>query len=247
MPVAFITGASAGIGAALARELHRRGWTVGLLARNAELLDGLARELGERAAWAAVDVSDLEAVRAACADLEQRLGPCELMVANAGLGPAAPATRLDPVEAARTLRVNVEGVLFGVAVVLPGMLARGRGHLAAVSSLAGWRGMPLSGPYSASKAAVTALMESFRVELAPRGIAVTTIHPGFVETAMTKKNRFPMPFLMSAERAARLIADGLERRRAEINFPFGTTLAMRIARLLPNFLYDRLIRRVRKG
>ncbi len=245
MSVAIITGASVGIGAALARELHRRGWSIGLVARRADLLEQLAGSLGERTAWATADVTDLEQLRAAFAALEAKLGPCDLMIANAGVGNPASVTKLDPLDAAQTLRINLDGVLYAISATLPGMLARGRGHLVAVSSLAAWRGLPQSGPYSASKAGVTALMESFRIELRPRGVAVTTVHPGFVDTAMTQKNRFPMPFMMSAERAAVIVADGLERRRSEINFPWATTTAMRLARLLPNFLYDWVLGRAR--
>ncbi len=245
MSVAIITGASAGIGAALARELHARGWSVGLVARRGDLLEKLAATLGERTAWATADVADLEQTRAAFASLEARLGPCDLLVANAGVGTPASATRLDALEAARTMRVNIDGVLFSVAAALPGMLERGRGHLVAVSSPAGWRGLPKSGPYSASKAAVTALMESFRTELKPRGLTVTTVHPGFVATEMTAKNRFQMPLLMSSERAATLVANGIERGRTEINFPWPTILFMKMARLLPNFLYDWLAYKAR--
>lgn len=246
MPVVYITGASTGIGAALARELHARGWSVGLIARRADLLESLAQELGERVAWAAADVTRFDAVRDAVGALEKVLGPCDLMVANAGLGGGGHAAKVDPEHELRIVRVNLDGVVHSVAAVLPGMLARGRGHVAAVSSLAGFRGLPMSGAYSASKAAVSALMESYRLDLAPKGVAVTTIHPGFVDTPMTAPNRFPMPFLMPVERAARVVADGLARRRSEINFPWQLVLVVKLLRFLPNFLYDRLLRSARK-
>jgi short-subunit dehydrogenase len=137
--------------------------------------------------------------------------------------------------------------MYSVGAVLPGMLERGRGHIAAVSSVAGFRGLPASGFYSGSKAAVTTFLESLRVDLRSRGIAVTSINPGYIATPLTAKNRFRMPFLMSAERAAVIIADGLERRPAELTFPWQMKLFMNFARLLPNWAYDRVIRRVAPG
>lgn len=247
MSVALITGASSGIGAALATELHARGWTVGLIARRREALDALASTLGERVAVAQADVADRAAVEAAIRTLETALGPCDLLVANAGAGGLTPATRLDLDIAVGVLRTNVEGVLYTVNAVLPGMLARGRGQIAAVSSVAGYRGIPPTGMYSASKAAVTALMEAFRIELGPRGIAVTTIHPGFVKSEMSDKNRFYMPLLMPAERAARILADRLPGRPSEINFPWPVAAVMWLARILPNFLFDPILRRLSPG
>lgn len=245
MPVAIITGASSGIGAALARELHARGWTVGLVARRVEMLEKLAHDLGSRVGWAEADVADWESIRAATTRLEADLGPCELMVANAGLGQGGASERLDPLAASRLFRVNIDGVLNSVLAVLPGMLSRGAGQIAAVSSLAGRRGMPRAAPYAASKAAVTVLMESFRLDLVPKGIGVSIIHPGFVESEMSAKNRFPMPFLMSSGRAAKIIADGLRRRKRQINFPWQLAWLSSLARLFPDALYDRVMRRTR--
>lgn len=250
MPVTLITGASAGIGAALARELARRGHAVGLVARREPLLAELGEEIrkaGGKAAWAAADVTDRAQVEAAVRAIEAELGPVELLVANAG-GAAPVAAHKVPVESwVSVLRLNVEGVMYSVGAVLPGMLARGKGHLAAVSSVAGYRGLPASGFYSGSKAAVTVFFESLRVDLRSRGIAVSTIHPGFIATPLTSKNKFPMPFLMSAERAAVIIADGLERRRPDITFPFRMKLLMGFTALLPIWIYDRIIGRMAPG
>lgn len=245
MPVAIITGASSGIGAALVRELHARGWTLGLVARRAELLEQIARELGPRVAWAEADVADWESLRAATARLEAELGPCDMLVANAGVGLGGSSERVDPLAASRLFRVNIDGVLNACLAVLPGMITRGRGQLAAVSSLAAVRGMPRAAPYTASKAAVSALMESLRLDLAPRGVSVSVIHPGFVESEMSAKNRFPMPFLMPAGRAARIIADGLARRKRRIDFPWQLALLASLARIMPDPLYERVMRRAR--
>ncbi len=246
MPVVIITGASTGIGAALAVEYGRRGWGVGLVARRAELLVDVAaqvRTAGGRAAHAAADVTDRGALGAAVAQLEAELGPCDLLVANAGIGGPTPAHKV-PIEAIeQILDLNVRGVLYAIGAVLPGMVVRKSGHIAAVSSVAGFRGLPGTGAYSASKACVTTLLESFRIDLKRRGVAVTSINPGFIETPLTAVNKFPMPFLMKADRAARLIADGLQRCPAELTFPWQMKVLMHLARLLPNWLYDAIILR----
>ncbi|MBN1335172.1 MAG: SDR family NAD(P)-dependent oxidoreductase [Deltaproteobacteria bacterium] len=240
--VAIVTGSSSGLGQALARELHRRGWRVGLVARRAERLEALATELGEGTAWAAADVRDAPGLFAAVRKIERALGACDLIVANAGTSSSSSLTRLDPEEAARTLRVNVEGVVHSVAAVLPGMLERNAGHVAAVSSLAGEVGLPMAAIYLASKAAVTRFMDCLRLQARPRGIVVTTILPGFLATDMLDGTRFPKPFLLQPDEAARRIADGLERRKARILFPWPTALAVAVARRLPTGLYDRIIR-----
>ncbi len=246
MPVTFITGASTGIGAALAVEFGCRGHKVGIIARRPELLAEVAKQVeaaGGKAAYAAADVTRRSDLAEAIASLEAQLGPCDLLVANAGIGEPTPAQKA-PIEAIeRILDLNVRGVLYAIGAVLPGMVARKSGHIAAVSSVAGFRGLPGTGGYSASKAYVTTLLESFRVDLKRKGVAVTSINPGFIETPLTSVNKFPMPFLMKTDRAARIIADGLERRRAEITFPLPMKLLMNFARLLPNWLYDLIIHR----
>lgn len=248
MPVVLITGASTGIGNALAKELARRGWEVGLVARRSELLLTLAAEIeaaGGKAAWAAADVTDVVAIRDAALQIAQALGPIDLMVANAGTGLPTRATAV-PIDAwMQIMRLNVDGAIYSVGAVLPEMVARKAGHLAVVSSVAGYRGLPMSAAYSASKAAVSTFFESLRVDLRAHGIAVTAIHPGFITTPLTAKNKFPMPFLITAERAAVLIADGLERRRSDITFPWQMRILMRWVRYLPNALYDALLSRNR--
>lgn len=248
MPVVLITGASTGIGNALAREYARRGWSVGLVARRAELLDALASDLraaGAQAHWHAADVTDPEAIRAAAVGIAAALGPIDLLVANAGAGHPTRA-HLVPIDTwMQVLRLNVDGAIYSAGAVLPDMVARGSGHVAVVSSVAGFRGLPGSAAYSASKAAVTTFFESLRVDLRRSGVAVTTIHPGFVATPLTARNRFPMPFVMPAERAARIIADGLDRRRADITFPWQMRLLMGWVRFFPNALYDAVVSRLK--
>jgi short-subunit dehydrogenase len=241
--VVLLTGASSGIGAALALELGRRGWKVGLIARRAEELAALAAQIGPQAAAAPADVTDAESLQRAVAELEAKLGPTTLMVANAGIGGPTPGASWSSRMVLKILRVNVEGVVNAFGAVLPGMIARGHGHLAAVSSFAGYRGLPGFGAYNASKSAVTTLCESLRIELVAKGIPVTTVHPGFIRTPMTAPNKFPMPFLMEPDAFARLVADGLERKAAEVNGPWQMAIIMGLARFFPNWLWDAVARK----
>jgi short-subunit dehydrogenase len=238
MKVAIITGASSGIGSGVARELHRRGWAVGLIARRESHLQAMAEEMKDRVAYAVADVGVEEQVNAAVASLEQTLGPCDLMLANAGIGDARSARNFSAAATKKILNVNVEGVIHAMAAVVPGMVERGCGTVAATSSVASYRAMPNFGPYCASKAYVSSLMEAMRLDLRSSGIKVTTIHPGFVVSELTDQNAFPMPFLVSTDRASRIIANGLERGRAEINFPWQMTWLLKLVRLLPNWLFD---------
>ncbi len=240
--LAIVTGGSTGLGAAMARELHRRGWSIGLIARRVEPLEAFAAELGDRVAWRAADVCDAEALREACDALQQELGPCELMLANAGVGTPTKAAQLDAAEVSRIMRINYEGVVNAVAAVLPGMVERGRGQLAATSSYAGWVGLPTVAAYSASKAAVTSFMESMRNALRRKGITVTTLHPGYVRTELTADNRFYMPFLMDAEPFAAKAVRGLVAGRAEVNVPWQMSIVLGLLRRMPRWLFDRLSR-----
>jgi short-subunit dehydrogenase len=241
--VAIITGASSGIGWELAKELARRGTKVGLIARRREQLAALADEIGKVGGTAAIapcDIADREAVIRSVHELEAALGPTNLLIANAGVG--AP-TVVDPVmntaDMEKMFRVNVFGVLYTIEAVLPGMLARRKGHLAAVSSLAAYKGLPGESGYSSTKAAVNNLMEGLRIQLRPRGIYVTTICPGFIATPMTAKNKFDMPFLMGPEKAAKMIVNAIETKRKVYDFPWQMSLLMRLLQFLPDWITRR--------
>jgi short-subunit dehydrogenase len=238
---AIITGASSGIGAALARELSRRGWSLGLVARRGELLEELAAELPNPAAALPCDVADDAAVKAAVARGEEALGgPFDLAVANAGIGLPSWADRFKFDDAELMVRVNIIGTLALFDAVIPGMVARRAGRFAGIASIAGLRGLPSATVYAATKAFLQSFLEGSRVELAPHGVAVTIVNPGFVATPMTVKNK-KMPFLMQPEEAARRIADGLERGKRVVEFPWQMSLFMRLVRLLPDAVYDRLM------
>ncbi len=246
-PIVVLTGASSGIGAALAVELaHTRKARIALLARRKELLDEVARDVTRAGGEALVlpcDVVDPAAVQAAVASVTEQLGPIDIAIANAGIGSAMGLRDLSFETMRNVMDVNYNGTATLLAAVIPQMVERGSGQVAAVSSIASYRGLRRSGPYCASKAAVSTLLEALRLELAPLGISVTTIHPGFIKTPMTDKNNFPMPFMVPVERAAQVIARGLRKRRREINFPWPMVLAVKLLRLVPGWLFDRLMAR----
>lgn len=242
--VVVITGASSGIGWELARNLGGQGARLGVLARRKERLDALAEELrgrGVRIETASCDVADRDQTLEALRSLRERLGPVDLLVANSGIGQPTEIEPINLEEIDAMIRVNLLGVVYAIAGVLPEMLERGQGHLAAVSSLAAYKGLPGESAYCASKAAVSTYMEGLRIQLRPRGIHVTTICPGFIRTPMTSVNRFPMPFLMDADRAAAKIAWALARRKKVYNFPWGTTFLMKLTRWLPDFVVRRRV------
>jgi short-subunit dehydrogenase len=237
---AIITGASSGIGEALARELARRGWDIALLARRADLLEALSRELKTKSVALPCDVADAAAVKIAVKQGEEQLGgPFDLAIANAGVGIPSHASKFVLADAELMTKVNIVGMFNLFDAVIPSMIERKSGRFAGIASIAGLRGLPTSSVYSATKAAMQAFLEASRVELRQYGVGVTTVNPGFVITAMTEKNRFKMPFLMKVDDAARVIADGLERGKRVIEFPRPMSILMRFGRLIPDAIWDR--------
>ncbi len=242
--VAVVTGASSGIGRALAKELAARGCKVGLVARRRDLLELLASKItasGGAAAVGVADVSDREQTLAAIADVARALGPVDLLVANAGVGAPTVLNPPNTRDVERMFRVNTLGVVYSFEAVLPDMLRRGRGHVAAVSSLAAYRGLPGESAYCASKAAVNVYLEGLRVQLRERGICVTTLCPGFVKTPMTEVNKFEMPWLLEADDAARRMVRALERRKKVYDFPWQLALLMRLTGWLPDWAVARVM------
>jgi short-subunit dehydrogenase len=241
--VVLVTGASSGIGRALAVELGRRGARVGLTARRAEELMKVAGEV-ERAGGQAMalpaDVRNAEEMKGVAGRVRERWGGTDVLIANAGMSTTTFGARLEAGEAGDVISINVIGVVNSVAAVLPDMLARGRGHLVAISSLASYRGLPKSGAYSASKAAVSTFFESLRVDLRKSGIDVTVIHPGFIRTPMTAGRTKKLPFLLEADDAACRILRAVERRARTYAFPWQLAGLVRLMRHLPNAVYDRL-------
>jgi short-subunit dehydrogenase len=226
----WVTGASTGIGAALARELADRGARVAISARSA---DQLAEVAAGRMAVVPVDVTDRAATVAAGQAVREALGGLDVAVLNAGTWSEFHVEPWDSQLFADHLQVNVMGAVHTMEAVVPQMLAAGSGRVVGVASVAGYRGLPGSEAYGAGKAAMINLLEALRGSLAPRGVVVQTVNPGFVATRMTDRNRFPMPFKVSAEAAARTIADGIARDRAEIVFPLPMAVLMKALRLVP--------------
>ncbi len=213
-----------------------------MLARRVELMQQTvdSERAADRALVVACDVRDAGSVREAVAATVTRFGAIDLAIANAGVSSSRPAVALDLPAAEMIMATNFYGMLYLFHETVPAMLARGNGQFAGVASLAGLRGLPTSSVYSASKAAMQNFLECARVELRKSGVGVTIVNPGFVRTEMTRRHRFRMPFLMEADQAARITIDGIEAGRKIVEFPFPTAMAMRIARLLPAFLFDPL-------
>jgi short-subunit dehydrogenase len=241
----LITGASSGIGAALARAYAGKGLLLALGGRDAGRLEAIGRECrlaGAEVVPGPVDVTDRQGMADWIAAVEAR-APLGLLIANAGISGGG-ETRADGEQTRRMFAVNVEGMLNTVEPALAPMLARRRGQIALMSSLAGFRGMPSAPAYCASKAAVRIYGEALRARLRGSGVSVSVVCPGFVRTPLTARNPFPMPLLMEPERAAARIRAGLERKRPQIAFPWPSLLAVRLLAALPAGLADRWLARL---
>lgn len=246
----LITGASSGIGRSLALEYARRGAHVVVTARReaelAELCDEI-RAAGGKADHLVCDVADPVAAHEVAKRAAEILGSLDMIVANAGVGASAHASRLSLEDVVRTIDVNVRGAMATLMGAIPIMLEQKRGHLVGVSSLAGRRALPGSADYSASKAALSVFMEGLRLDLSRAGLDVTDVQPGFVETPMTAKNDFSMPFIWDATKAASYIADRLERAPAMVAFPPPLRFLTRLAQLLPFSVHAYATRRAARG
>jgi short-subunit dehydrogenase len=240
----LITGASSGLGEALARAYARSGVLLALIGRNAERLSRVAaacRAQGATVAETTLDVATAPEFKGWLLDID-RSHALDLVIANAGIsgGTGLGEESADQVDS--IIAVNVHGVVKTVAPLIPALTARRRGQIALMSSLASFRGFPGAPTYCATKAWVRVWGEGLRVELARQGIEVSVICPGFVDTRMTQVNRFPMPFLMTAERAARIIVRGLAHNRGRIAFPWQMYALSWLLATQPPALSDALLR-----
>jgi NAD(P)-dependent dehydrogenase (short-subunit alcohol dehydrogenase family) len=234
--VVLITGAASGIGREFARQLLESGARVGGLDIQGQALKALELELNRpNFAWTAVDVMDRPSLISAVQRLEEQLGPVDRLIVCAGVLRFTPAVTFDAHEFEVNIQVNLLGAANAVAAVIPGMVARKKGHVAALSSLASFRGLQSVAGYSASKAGLNAMLDSLRVELRQHGIAVTTICPGYIETPMTAIRTCK---LMKVDQAVRRMLHAISRRRRFVSFPMHQSLALQAICWLPTFWSD---------
>jgi short-subunit dehydrogenase len=240
--VVWITGASMGIGAAVARQLAARGVVVALSARSTDALNAMAAGNPNLKSYP-LDVTDTRAVADCFHRIERDLGTIDLVIAGAGV--YAPATSAEfQIDAfKRMYEVNYLGVVNVLAAILPVFRARRAGHISWIASVAGYRGLPKSAAYGPTKAALINLAESIKPELEQDGIVVSVINPGFVKTPMTSVNDFPMPFIMDVEDAARATIEGLRKQKFEVAYPGRFVVLLKVARILPYAWYFWLVKR----
>ncbi len=246
--VAWVTGASRGIGRAVARALAEDGWTVAASARDTDALADLAAECAELSGVIhtfPLDITDADAAARAVADIEGELGDIALAILNAGTHEPVDGRALTLAPYRRLMEINYMGTVNCLVPVAERCVARGRGRIAVVASLAGYRGLPTASAYGATKAALINMCEALRPELEAAGVILSVVNPGFVRTPLTDRNPFPMPFLMDVEPAARRLLRAVAGDRFEITFPRRFAFLMKVLRVLPYGLFFALTRRIR--
>ena len=249
MEKVFITGASSGIGESLAKFYSERGAQLGLVARRVDFLQRLQSELTGKSdrepAIYACDVRDAAALKLAAADFIKRFGLPDIVIANAGVSRGTLTENEDDLAAFQEIfDTNVMGMVNTFHPFTQPMRAAGSGTLVGIASVAGFRGIPGAGAYSASKAAAIKYCESLRVELRDAAVSVVTICPGYIKTPMTDVNKFRMPFLIDADDAAVRFARAIDAKTSFTVIPWNMGLAARALRLAPNWLYDRVFTRM---
>ncbi|MGI9356888.1 MAG: SDR family NAD(P)-dependent oxidoreductase [Rhizobiaceae bacterium] len=239
----WITGASSGLGEHVARILAKLGCKVAISARSEDKLKAIAASSENISVWP-LDVTDAEASNEIATAIEAEFGQIDMALFCAGAWFQSSVDEMNVESYQKTFDVNVMGVVHGVGAVLPQMLARRGGHVAWVSSVAGYGGLPNSASYGATKAALICMAESMKPELDAKGIDLSIINPGFVKTDLTAKNKFPMPYLMEVEDAAEKMVEGLKRRKFEIAFPWPLVTILKLINHLPYWLYFAITKRM---
>ena len=241
----IITGASSGIGAALVRYYLRAGATLGLIARRGDILKEIVLSATAPVEIYVADVRDTAAMQTAATDFITRHGSPDIVIANAGISVGTLTHIAEDIEAFQdVLDINLVGMVKTFQPFLAAMRENRRGVLVGIASVAGYRGLPGAAAYSASKAAVISYLESMRVEMAGSGMRVVTICPGYIETPMTAKNPYPMPFILSADTAARKIAAIIDSGKSFAVIPWQMAIVARLLRIMPNWLFDRTFGKV---
>lgn len=243
--VVWITGAGKGIGRAVARHLAEQGWRVAASARTRSDLDSLAAECPPASIEVfTVDITDKDAVERTVADIERQMGPINRAILNAGTHKPVRARDFDVATFQTLCDVNLMGNVHCLGALIPRFIDRRTGTIAVVASLAGYRGLPTSAAYGATKAGLINMCEALQPDLAAEGVTLKLINPGFVETPLTDQNEFPMPFLIPVDQAATAIVKGLDSSAFEIAFPWRFAMVMKLLRLLPHRLLFALTRRM---
>lgn len=238
--VVLITGASSGIGCQLAKDLAIEGAQLALISRRTDLLIPLAEELSgiTKVKYYKCDVTIKNEVAECFSQIKNDFGKIDIAILNSGVGYSSSALNYSSVEAENTFNTNVLGAVYFIELLLPDFIFEKRGVFVGISSLGDGKGFPKSGFYSASKAALTIILESLRIELKKFNVKVITVKPGFVQTPMTDKNKFKMPYLMSVEEGSKIIVDALKRNKRIIEFPWQTTIGAKILRMMPTKWFE---------
>ena len=238
--VVLITGASSGIGYQLAKDLADEGAQLALLSRRTDTLQSLAAELNikTKVIYYKCDVTVKNEVVEAISNIKKYFGKIDIAILNSGVGYTSSVLSYSSVEAQKTFNTNVLGAVYCIEQILQDFISERRGTIIGVSSLGDGKGFPKSGFYSASKAALTIMLESLRIELKKYNVKVITIKPGFVKTPMTDKNKFKMPYLMSVEEGSKIILAGLKKDKRIIEFPWQTTIGAKILRMMPTRWFE---------
>jgi short-subunit dehydrogenase len=245
--LAWVTGASKGIGRAVAIELAEQGWQIAASGRDIAELDALATETSELSGSVHAypfDITSEQASSEIVAAIERDLGDIDMAVLNAGTHEPVDGAAFTAAPLRRLVETNLMGTAHCLAPIVERFVARGGGRIAVVASLAAYRGLPTASAYGATKAALINMCEALRVELAPAGVVLSVITPGFVRTPLTDRNPFPMPFLMEPDVAARRIVRDLAGKRFEITMPRRFAFIMKLLRILPYPLYFAVTRRL---
>lgn len=236
-----ISGASSGLGLALAQHYLQQGAQIAAFARRAELLQSLSRQFPDQVHYYPLDVRDLPAIKAAAHDFINKVGVPDIVIANAGVSRGTLTEHEEDIHAfQQVMDINVMGMVKTFQPFIAPMKEAKKGTLVGISSVAGYRGLPGSEAYSASKAAATSYLESLRVELRSSRIKVVTICPGYIKTPMTEVNTYSMPFIIDADDAARRFAKVIAAGRSFAVIPWQMGLVGRLLKLIPNWLYDRI-------
>jgi short-subunit dehydrogenase len=248
--IIWITGASSGLGRELARQYAEAGHRVCVSARSTDALDQLAadcREMSGEVHAFTLDITEMDQVSQCFRHLVESVGMPDLCILNAGTHTENPATNFDRNIYKRLMNINYMGVVNCLQEIVPACLEQQRGHIAVVSSVAGYRGLPKASAYGASKAALINMCESLQPELAAANVQLQLINPGFVRTPLTDQNEFPMPFLMEVEDAAKQMIRGLAGNSFEITFPRRFTWLLKILQKLPYAIYLQLTKKLLKN